>query len=68
MFPKSCWKADKESAFNRCLVPGLCDLVAANDETLFPRLTAWLALIIMQAAADLGDIMSADGNANEMVH
>lgn len=49
-------------------MPGLCDLVAANDETLFPRLTAWLALIIMQAAADLGDVMSADGNANEMVH
>lgn len=48
-------------------MPGLSDLVAVNDETVFQCLTARLALIIMQAAADLGDVMSADGNENEMV-
>ncbi|KAM7368697.1 hypothetical protein PAMP_013009 [Pampus punctatissimus] len=32
MFFKSCWKADKESAFNRCLVLGLGDLVAQGME------------------------------------
>lgn len=40
MFPKSCWKADKESAFNGCLVLGLSDLVAVNDETVFQCLRA----------------------------
>lgn len=68
MFGKSRWKADKESAFNRCLVPGLADLVAVNDETVFQCLTAWLSFIIIQAAVNLGDIMSADGSENEMVH
>lgn len=60
MFLKSRWKADKESAFSRCLVPGLCDLVAVNDETVFQCLTASLAFIVMRAAADPGDVMSAD--------
>lgn len=68
MFLNPCWKADKESYFNRCLVPGLRDLVAVNDETVFHCLTAWLALIIIQAAADPSDVMSEDGNEDEMVH
>ena len=47
-------------------MPGLDDLVAVNDETVFQCLAAWLAFIITQAAVDLGDIMSVDGSKNEM--
>lgn len=65
MFLKSCWKADKKFAFNRCLVPGLDDLLAKNDETVFQCLAARLAFIIMQAAVNLGDITSADGCENK---
>lgn len=64
--PKLCLRADKESAFNRCPVPGLSDLL--NDETVFQCLAAFLAFIIMQTAADLGDVMSVDGEKNKMVH
>lgn len=41
MFPKLCWKADKESAFNRCLVPGVGVLVAVNDVKVFLCLTGF---------------------------
>lgn len=62
MFLKSCWRADKESAFNRYLASGLSDLLALNDESVFQCLsTAGLALIIMQTAADLDDVKPADG-------
>ncbi len=68
MFLKSCWKADKNQLSADVYVPGLSDLEAVYDGTLFHCLTVWKALIIMQAAADHGDVMSADGNENETEH
>lgn len=40
-------------------MPGLGDLVAVNDETVFQCLAAWLPFIIMQAAVELGDVKSS---------